>query len=340
MADAMSHKPTNTDGRTRDEPYRMNSGKYPGLTIQELSPAYRRYLIREKIYDNYPDLKAALITGGFLPPTQSAAPEPASPTRKRKAMEQTVPSSSQFFKKPALSAEPRNEDITEHSEPVSPARKGKTPEQTAPSSSQHPTLPASSAGLVHEHATSHLGKPQVEDLYIFDFGKHAGKRLREVPSRYISWLINEEVYTNRPALATALRALGRLDAAPWPSLRDSTWKAPHFSEAQEQCFFDPYLDAPLWISDQDSARYFNLRGPTLASAGVYLVSSEELESYSEFGSMFVKCGGHRRWLYPVFACAEHFNTAIPRTARQALQKFLDKNKKRETEMMDELGFGL
>lgn len=95
-------------------------------------------------------------------------------------------------------------------------------------SSRFSKKPASLARLGDEDTTR---KPQLTDLYILDFGKHAGKRLPNVPSRYIDWLINEEVYTNRPALATALRALGKLDTATRPSLRDSTWKAPHGSEA-------------------------------------------------------------------------------------------------------------
>lgn len=78
----------------------------------------------------------------------------------------------------------------------------------------------------------------------------------------------------------------------------------------------------------------------LASAGVHLVSSAEMDAHSGFGSMFVKSGGRKRWLYPVFACAEHFNTAVPGTAREALRRFLGKNRERESEIMDGFGFGL
>ena len=334
----MSYKSTDSDGRIRDEPYRMTFGKHRGLTIEELSPGYRQFLIREKAYDNHPDLKAALIAGEFLQPvqTQSAASEPISPTRKRKALEQTVPSSSQPSKTPASSVGQGNENAAE---PVSPTRKRKALEQTVPSSSQPSKRPALLAGLGNEDATEHTGKSQVADLYFLDFGIHVGKRLPDVPSGYIDYLINKEVYTNRPALATALRALGRLDTPGPAALKDSRWKAPHVSEAKDPCFFDPCLDAPLWISDKDAATYFNLRVPSLESAGVHLVSKREMDAYSEFGSLFVQ-HGRRRWLYPVFACAHHFNTVSPGTARQALQRFLGKNKERESEIMQGLGLGL
>lgn len=299
-ADAMSYKSTESDRRTCDEPYRMTFGKHRGLTVQDLGPGYRQFLIREKAYDKYPDLKAALIAGNFLQPvqTRSATSEPVSPTRKRKTLEQTVPSSSQPPKRPALSAGPGNEDAIEHT-----------------------------------------GKSQAADLYLLDFGIHAGKRLPNVPSGYIDWLINKEVYTSRPALATALRALGRLDTAGPATLNDPSWKAPRVSQSKERCFDDPWLDTPLWISDKDAENYFNLRVPMLESAGVHLLSNREMDLYSNSGSMFVQ-NGRRRWLYPVFACAEHFNTASPGTARQALQRFLGKNKERESEIMQEMGLGL
>ncbi len=220
--------------------------------------------------------------------------------------------------------------------------------------------------------TEHTKNPSSVDLYHLDFGKHKGKLLDKVPSDYIDWLIRNEVHTSRPALATALRALGKLDAsdaahqdtklkapsahqdtkckAPSanrdaklkaPSAHQETkWKAPSVTQAKERCFFDPFLGDPLWISDKDAATYFNLRDSALASAGVHLVSSIELDMFAQIGgSMFTQAGGRRRWLYQVFACAEHFKTASPGTARQALQRFLGKNKRREDEIMVGMGLG-
>ncbi len=191
--------------------------------------------------------------------------------------------------------------------------------------------------------TEHTNKPNSADLYRLDFGKHTGTLLHKVPSNYIDWLIRNEIHTSRPALATALRALGKLDAptgAPNAAHQDITWKAPSVRQAKEQCFFDPFLGDPLWISDRDAATYFNLRDSALANAGVHLVSSMELDMFAQVGgSMFTQGGGRRRWLYQVFACAEHFKTASPETARQALQRFLGKNKRREDEIMIGMGLG-
>ena len=191
----------------------------------------------------------------------------------------------------------------------------------------------------------HTNKSNSADLYRLDFGKHAGTPLDKVPLNYFGWLIRNEVHTSRPALATALRALGKLDApagAPDAAHQDTRtkWKAPSVSKAKEQCFFDPFLGDPLWISDRDAATYFNLRDSALASAGVHLVSSMELDMFAQVGgSIFTQGGGRRRWLYQVFACAEHFKTASPETARQALQRFLGKNKRREDEIMAGMGLG-
>lgn len=179
VIDAMSDESTGHDGRTRDEPYRLTFGKHRGSTIEEIGPGYRQYLIQKEVYKNHPGFKAALVAGGYLQPVQGADSEPVSPTRKRKALDQTVPSSFQTSKRPALSA-----------------------------------------GQGKEDATEHTWNSQVADLYFLDFGMHAGKRLHDVPSSYIDWLINKEVYTSRPALATALKALGKLDT-PEPAIQDS-----------------------------------------------------------------------------------------------------------------------
>ena len=46
--------------------------------------------------------------------------------------------------------------------------------------------------------------------YMLDFGKHHGKRLRDVPSDYIDWLIKKGAHTSLPDLAAALREEGML----------------------------------------------------------------------------------------------------------------------------------
>ena len=306
----MSDKATDHDENPCDETYRLTFGKHRGLTIDELSSGYRQFLIEKKVYDRYPDCKAALIAAGYLETSQPADSEPISPSRKRKALEQSVPSSPQALKRPALSA-----------------------------------------GQDTKVAAEHTGNQQAADLYFLDFGKHAGKRLRDVPAGYIEWIISNEVYANRPPLEFALKALGKLDAtdkvalkAPGnpdttaPALKDSKWKAPPISEARDPCFSDPWLGSPLWISDRDAATYFGLRDHTLTAAGVHLVGNRELDACTIEGSM-MHGGGRKRWLYPVFACAEHFGTPATGTARQALKAFLGKNRRRESEIMGQLGLG-
>ena len=150
-------------------------------------------------------------------------------------------------------------------------------------------------------------------------------------------MISNEVHANRPLLKAALEALGGLDALE-VAVRESSWKAPHVSEGKDRRFSDPWDNTPLWISDKDAATYFGLHNPTLTAAGVHLVGNVELNAYTGGASLFSPSGGRKRWLYPVFACAERFGTP-PGAARQALQAFLSKNKRRESEIMSELGLG-
>eukprot|EP00960_Hanusia_phi_P030368 748550-Hanusia_phi.AAC.1 len=45
------------------------------------------------------------------------------------------------------------------------------------------------------------------DIFVLDFGKNKGKRLSEVSKEYISWLVKQRVYKNRPALYAALLSM-------------------------------------------------------------------------------------------------------------------------------------
>ena len=43
---------------------------------------------------------------------------------------------------------------------------------------------------------------------LITFGKHCGKTVREVPKKYLEWVLQTPgVYANRPELAAALRSL-------------------------------------------------------------------------------------------------------------------------------------
>ena len=41
-------------------------------------------------------------------------------------------------------------------------------------------------------------------VYILDFGKYKGKKLNEVPTSYLEWIIKEKIHTTNPSLMTAL----------------------------------------------------------------------------------------------------------------------------------------
>jgi uncharacterized protein (DUF3820 family) len=58
--------------------------------------------------------------------------------------------------------------------------------------------------------------PAAEVDYVFDFGKHAGKRWGEVPQSYLDWLMKEGVWEKRPVLWQALSEAGVVLEEPRP----------------------------------------------------------------------------------------------------------------------------
>ena len=75
--------------------------------------------------------------------------------------------------------------------------------------------------------------------YILDFGKHAGNKLNEVPSDYVSWLISAGVHHKRPDLAAALHEAGLLSNRPRLDVGILTWRAPLSHMPQDSRFHDP-----------------------------------------------------------------------------------------------------
>jgi len=56
------------------------------------------------------------------------------------------------------------------------------------------------------------------NAYVFDFGKHNGIRLEDVPESYLMWLVgNESVWKKRPALWRALARFGLIRDEPPPA---------------------------------------------------------------------------------------------------------------------------
>ncbi|KAL8809902.1 MAG: hypothetical protein Q9200_003020 [Gallowayella weberi] len=181
--------------------------------------------------------------------------------------------------------------------------------------------------------------------YILDFGKNAGKKLREVPSEYIFWLIANGVPEKRRDLADALH-VEKMLAVDSRYTPDPAWRAPSFrSSANDSRFYEPMTQAPLWISDYDVARYFGLSGELLSRMGAHLVSDTEIMRSTEFGELMAMVKGPKRWLFQVHACAgkvgsDSVDGTKPYEGHdEAMKQFLGKNQRRETEIMGSLGRG-
>ncbi len=180
--------------------------------------------------------------------------------------------------------------------------------------------------------------------YILDFGKHAGSKLSDVPSTYISWLIEKGAHEHRPDFAAALHEqglLGENDNSTPDVLGNPTWRVPSVYDTTDKRFYDSLTQSPLWISDNDVSRYFGLSEPILSQFGAYLVSEAELKRNTEFPELFTVSKGPKRWLYQVFTCAGRNGGTLKggRTANEALVDFLGKNRRREGEIWDSMGLG-
>ena len=185
--------------------------------------------------------------------------------------------------------------------------------------------------------------------YILDFGTHAGERLSNIPSSYIDWLVKNRVYEKRPDLAAALREEGLLLDSCAPDTTIPAWKAPNVHGLSDSRFYDPLTQAPRWISDVDASRYFRLSEPLLSESGVHLVSEADLRQSTEFVELLKSSAVPKRWLYHVYVCAGRLGTvggvnvvggsAGAGTVDEALEDFLAKNRRREIEIRDTLGFG-
>lgn len=180
--------------------------------------------------------------------------------------------------------------------------------------------------------------------YILDFGKHAGQKLRDVPSTYIDWLVTTNVHDKRPDLAAALREEGLLVENYTLDGLDPTWRPPTVYEANfmDSRFYDHFTQSPLWISDVDASRYFRLGEPLLLATGVHLVSEADLRRSTEYGELLTIPKGNVRWLYQVYACAGRYGS-VGATAdgsdpvQKAFKDFLGKNKRRDCEAWDTMG---
>lgn len=169
--------------------------------------------------------------------------------------------------------------------------------------------------------------PVIDRPYRLNFGKHRDKTLDEVPSQYVDFLVDEEVYQNRPALASALRAKGLLMDTSRSKAniesRLSSWRKPSLDEMMDSRMWDEDEEAACWIAPSDARKYFKITSNLLQKARLKPLSGK---------------ASYQLPLYQVYACAEHFGTVTSGTTQQAYKEFLGKNEQREREILGEAGY--
>ena len=73
------------------------------------------------------------------------------------------------------------------------------------------------------------------NAYVFDFGKHKGIRIEDVPESYLMWLItNESIWKKRPELWRALARNGLIRDEPPPPDADREVKRPTYVESNDE----------------------------------------------------------------------------------------------------------
>lgn len=175
------------------------------------------------------------------------------------------------------------------------------------------------AGVAQTSATH----PAVVEPYRINFGGlYRNKTLDDLPSWYINFLIDKEIYLARPDLESALRARGLLKTNFSEAAVDKellTWRLPPLEAMEnEEEFWDEFEEAPVWIAPKDAKNYFGVDFNLLRRARIKSLRGK---------------APHQLPLYQVYACAEHFKTVTAGTTRQALDQFLRKNEAREKEIL-------
>ena len=59
--------------------YRLPFGRHKGKTLQEAGSSYCGWMVRDKVYDDKPDLEAALLSAGYLRSGTATSPFAAPP---------------------------------------------------------------------------------------------------------------------------------------------------------------------------------------------------------------------------------------------------------------------
>jgi uncharacterized protein (DUF3820 family) len=320
------------------EPYRLNFTKeHKGKLLSELPPSFLQWIIRKNLAATRPDLKKALAS--YDSPATSGVP--------------TTPQQSKTLDIGTLSSSRASGPRTEH-EPgdfiltfgkhrnckiSDPEIKGSYLEWVATNTTFDPgpvcraavqaylSSVASMAGPEQEPQTSFKAENTSDCIkslgpdHILDFGRHSGKRLRDIPASYLTWLIDNHALARE--LSTAIIALGITPAIPGP--RKPDWRPPKIGSAPRQ-FRDWLTNEDLWISKSDARKYFGLR-PNL------------LEGLPMFMSRAVSYQGKiaKYWLFHVWDLRRVMTTKA--AADVALKGFLEKKEEAFDDICAGMGLG-
>ncbi|KAL8647432.1 MAG: hypothetical protein Q9226_006430 [Calogaya cf. arnoldii] len=199
-------------------------------------------------------------------------------------------------------------------------------------SSQEAVAAAPSAKKTATSVKDKQATPGEAPSYRFTFGKHRDQTLDDVEPKYIDWLIMKGLH-DKEDLRDALRRKGIISGRDGPPYT-RIWIAPSIDNANPH---DPNIfnsDGPRWISDTDAAKYFRVSEKMMHRARIPMLSKQMLDSWIDFGSIVVDVNPPKRWLFHVYCCAEHFGTVGDQ--KEALERLLGKNRRREREMMDQV----
>jgi uncharacterized protein (DUF3820 family) len=182
------------------------------------------------------------------------------------------------------------------------------------------------------------GSSRAGSDYVMPFGKHMGKKLSTLPPSYLDWLsdsISSGGFPTHPELKTALQSIG-ISHAPSITSLNPHWTAPSIHLAPSD-FYDWMSQEPLWITDSDARKYFEVGRELFAE--LPRAYGGEFDLFTGAPNPFATARERERvWLVHVWDVVRtHKSRGV---ADEALGRFLEKNKRREQEIFDEMGLGV
>lgn len=110
---------------------------------------------------------------------------------------------------------------------------------------------------------------EVDSGYMFDFGKHAGLRMEDVPQNYLQFLVDKDVWRNRPTLWRALAQKGMVLEEPPPLDADEIAVEKLLAEAKE-------IDQPQEsVAPTTSPSSLRNASPTAGTYSEYMVAQTD-----------------------------------------------------------------